>query len=136
MGASQAAQGEHEERRRAEEALCEAEARWRSIFEHMHEGFALCEMVQGTDGTATDFRYLEVNTAWGRLTGVAATETVGRVASEIFPGIEDFGSRPTRGSSKPASPLTSCILSARLGAGSRCWRTGRNLGVLPPCSLT
>ena len=90
MGASRAAQGEHEERRRAEEALCEAEARWRSIFEHMHEGFALCEIVQGTDGTATDFRYLEVNTAWGRLTGVAATATVGRLASEIFPGIEDF----------------------------------------------
>ncbi|MBB5695834.1 PAS domain-containing sensor histidine kinase [Muricoccus pecuniae] len=67
-----------------------SEARWRGIFEYMHEGFALCEMVYGPDGTAADFRYAEVNQAWERLTGVPSDETLGRLASEIFPGIERF----------------------------------------------
>jgi PAS domain S-box-containing protein len=78
------------ERLRAEEALRESEARWRSVFERMQEGFALCEMVRGADGTAIDFRYLEVNTAWERLIGIPLSATVGRLASDIFPGIEEF----------------------------------------------
>jgi PAS domain S-box-containing protein len=78
------------ERQRADEALRESKARWRSVFEWMHEGFALCEMVYGTDGAATDFRYLEVNDAWERLTGLPVAATVGRLASDIFPDIEEF----------------------------------------------
>jgi PAS domain S-box-containing protein len=77
------------DRKRAEEALSESEARWRRIFEHMHEGFALCETVWSADGTAIDFRCLDVNPAWERLTGIPAAATVGRLASEIFPGIEE-----------------------------------------------
>jgi PAS domain S-box-containing protein len=78
------------ERQRAEEALRESEARWRGVFEWMHEGFALCEMVHDADGAAIDFRYLEANAAWERLTGLPAAATVGRLASDIFPGIEEF----------------------------------------------
>jgi two-component sensor histidine kinase/PAS domain-containing protein len=66
------------------------EARWRAVFENMHEGFALCEVVYDAGGDATDFRYLEVNAAWERLTGVVAEATVGRLASEAIPGIEPF----------------------------------------------
>jgi two-component sensor histidine kinase len=56
----------------------------------MHEGFALCEMIYDADGTAIDFRYLEVNGAWERLTGIPVAATVGRLASDIFPGINEF----------------------------------------------
>ncbi|MGG5890983.1 HWE histidine kinase domain-containing protein [Falsiroseomonas sp. HC035] len=77
------------EQQRAERALRASEARWRGVFEHMHEGFALCEMV-GSEEVLSDFRYLEVNDAWERLTGIPAMATVGRTAREIFPGIEDF----------------------------------------------
>lgn len=77
------------ERQQADEALRKSEARWRGVFEWMHEGFALCEMVYGADGMATDFRYLEVNGAWERLTGLPVAATVGRLASDIFPGIDE-----------------------------------------------
>src|SRR3954463_8546625 len=76
----------------AERSLRDGEARWRSVFERMHEGFCLCEMVH-RDGVADDFRYIEVNAAWGRLTGVPPEATVGRLASEVFPGIEDIWAR-------------------------------------------
>jgi PAS domain S-box-containing protein len=78
------------DRRRAEAALRESEARWRAIFQNMHEGFALCEMVYGPDGKATDFRYLELNTAWEQLTGIPVSETLGRTAKETFDNYEEF----------------------------------------------
>jgi PAS domain S-box-containing protein len=74
----------------ARDALRKSEERWRGLFERMHEGLALCEIVYGSDGAAADFRYLEVNAAWERLTGVPPTEIVGRLASEAIPGIERF----------------------------------------------
>jgi PAS domain S-box-containing protein len=77
-------------RLRAELARRSDEAPWHSIFELMHEGFALCEMLYGADGAATDFRYLQVNAAFERLTGVPATAVVGRPASQAIPGIERF----------------------------------------------
>ncbi|MDB5965554.1 MAG: Two-component sensor histidine kinase, contains HisKA and HATPase domain, partial [Polaromonas sp.] len=75
---------------RAREALQAQEARWRAVFENMHEGFAVCEVVYDAGGNAIDFRYLEVNMAWQRLTGVPPEATVGRLASEAIPGIEPF----------------------------------------------
>jgi PAS domain S-box-containing protein len=78
------------DRRRAEAALRESEARWRGLFERMQEGFALCEMVYGPDGRAVDYRHLELNDAWGRLTGVPNEAVQGRLVSEAIPGIEPF----------------------------------------------
>ena len=77
-------------RARAEAALRASEARWRGLFARMQEGFALCELVAGADGQPADFRYLEVNGAWERLTGLPATAVVGRLAGEAIPGIEPF----------------------------------------------
>jgi two-component sensor histidine kinase/PAS domain-containing protein len=69
-------------------ALRESEARWRAIFQNMHEGIALCEIVRGPDGEAVDYRYLEVNAAVERLTAIPPAAIVGRLASEAIPGIE------------------------------------------------
>ena len=69
-------------------ALRTSEARWRAIFQNMHEGFTLCEIVRGPDGGAVDYRYLEVNAAVERLTAIPPAALVGRLASEAIPGIE------------------------------------------------
>ena len=76
------------ERDRAEARLLESEARWRGLFENMHEGFAHCEIVYGPDGRAEDYRHLEVNDAALRLTGLSREELVGRRAGEAVPGLE------------------------------------------------
>ena len=76
------------DRRLAEEALQESEARWRGLFERMHEGFALCEMVLDAAGRGVNFRYLEVNAAWERLTGIPVADTLGRLADEVNPEVE------------------------------------------------
>ncbi len=78
------------ERAEARAALQRSEARWRAIFQNMREGFALCQMVHGAAGQAVDFRYLELNAAWQRLTGVPAAAALGCLATAVFPALEDF----------------------------------------------
>ena len=76
------------DRRVAETALRESEARWRGLFARMQEGVEVDELIYGADGQPVDFRYLEVNDAWVRHTGLPRETVIGRRASEIFPAGE------------------------------------------------
>jgi PAS domain S-box-containing protein len=76
------------ERRQAEAALRASEARWRGLFEQMQEGVQVHEMVYDADGRAVDIRYLEINAAWARQTGLPREAVVGRRVSEILPAEE------------------------------------------------
>ena len=68
---------------RAEEAVRESEARYRSLFGSMTEGFALHEIICDEKGEPVDYRFLDVNPAFERLTGLARKEAVGKTKSEI-----------------------------------------------------
>ncbi len=57
------------ERRRAEAARRESEERYRSLFEHMLDGYAYCRMIY-ENGIPVDFIYLSVNDTFARLTGL------------------------------------------------------------------
>ncbi|MCP4535862.1 MAG: PAS domain S-box protein, partial [Chloroflexi bacterium] len=78
------------ERKQAEEALQESEEKFRLMFETMVSGFALLEMVYDEYDRPVDCRYLEVNPAHERLTGLKTTEIIGRTARESIPGLEDI----------------------------------------------
>ncbi len=72
-------------RKRAEADLRASEARYRTLFETMAEGFVLCELVRDHQGRAIDIRWLECNPALERLTGLSRDQVIGHCASEIFP---------------------------------------------------
>ena len=74
--------------RRAAVALRESEARYRTLFETMGQGYALVELVRDPSGKAVDQRYIDFNPAIERLLGITAADAAGKLASEIFPGIE------------------------------------------------
>ncbi len=74
------------ERRKAEDALRESENTYRSLFEHMLNGFAYCRMLF-EDGRPYDFIYLSVNQAFASQTGL--NDVVGRKVSEVIPGIRE-----------------------------------------------
>jgi len=76
------------DRKLAEETLRRSEARFRSLFESMDEGFASCEMIYDEADRPIDFRYLLVNPAFTRLTGLPAEGVVGRRVREVIPEIE------------------------------------------------
>ena len=73
----------------AQEALARREAHWRGLFERLREGLVTAELVRDAAGRVTDWRYLEVNPAWGRQVGIPAAQAVGRTVRALFPGIED-----------------------------------------------
>jgi len=80
------------ERRReaAEAGLERREAHWRALFEELREGLILGELVRDGAGRATDWAYLEVNPAFGRLVGMAPEDAIGRTVRAVFPGIEEI----------------------------------------------
>ncbi|MBA8915126.1 GAF domain-containing protein [Methylorubrum thiocyanatum] len=76
------------ERLDGEDTLAETAAYWRSLFERLSEGFIVGEVVREA-GRVVDWRYVEVNRAWGELVGMDVRQVVGRTIREILPGIED-----------------------------------------------
>ncbi len=75
-------------RKRAESALQESEERYRRLFEGMNEGFALYELLCDQSGRPCDYRFLAVNPAFERLTGLKRQDVVGRTVVEVMPGTE------------------------------------------------
>jgi PAS domain S-box-containing protein len=78
------------ERKQAEEALEESELRYRQLFERSESALALHEMIFDAQGNPCDYRFLDVNPAFERNTGLTRTQTVGHTAIEILPGLEEF----------------------------------------------
>jgi PAS domain S-box-containing protein len=77
------------ERRLAETELRASETRFHNLFDSMDEGFAFHEVICNEEGQVTDYRYLNINAAFERLTGLRRETTIGRTVREVIPGIEE-----------------------------------------------
>ncbi|WP_192805161.1 EAL domain-containing protein [Noviherbaspirillum aerium] len=75
-------------RKATEEGLRTREERYRTLFDSMDEGFCIVEMINGPDGKAVDHRFIEINPAFEKLTGMQ--QAVGRTAREVTPQIEPY----------------------------------------------
>jgi PAS domain S-box-containing protein len=75
-------------RKRAEEQLIESERRYRNLFEMLDDGMAVHELVYDEQGIPVDYRFLEVNPAFERQTGLRAEKIVGRTVREVLPQTE------------------------------------------------
>jgi PAS domain S-box-containing protein len=62
-----------------------AEQDYRTLFREMPDGFALHEIERDTEGRPRDYRFLAVNPAFERMTGLRAEEVLGRTARELHP---------------------------------------------------
>lgn len=76
--------------------LQESESRYRSMVAGMMNGFALHQVIVDEDNTPKDYRFLEVNKAFEKATGLQGKEIIGKTLLEIFPDadgawIETFG---------------------------------------------
>jgi PAS domain S-box-containing protein len=73
-------------RREAAAAVRESDYRFRMLFESMAEGYCVIEVLFGEKGQPVDFRFLEVNPAFEKQTGLKNAK--GRRMREIVPGHE------------------------------------------------
>jgi PAS domain S-box-containing protein len=71
------------ERREYEEQLEEREEQYRLLFDEMINPASVQEVVYKDHGPV-DFRYLDVNPAWERMTGILREEALGKGSRELF----------------------------------------------------
>src|ERR687898_3236629 len=75
------------ERKRAEEALRSSEEKYHTLFESIDEGFCIVEMIFDRAGDPVDYRFLEVNPAFERHTGLHGA--AGKRMRELEPRHEE-----------------------------------------------
>lgn len=77
------------ERHVTETALRRSGERWRAMFEGMQEAFFLSEALRDAQGRIVDFRFIEVNPAFERQSGMKEGDTLGHTLREMIPGVPD-----------------------------------------------
>ncbi|NMC12655.1 MAG: PAS domain S-box protein [Chloroflexi bacterium] len=76
------------ERVRGEIALRESEQRYRQLFDTMLDGFALHEIICDEAGKPINYRFLEVNPAFEKLTGLVEKDIIGKTVYQVMPDVE------------------------------------------------
>lgn len=69
-----------------QEKLRRSEARYHSLFDQMTEGFALYEIIENKNGTPVNYRFLEVNEAFEKLTGLKRENVLFKLQSSVMSG--------------------------------------------------
>jgi len=76
--------------RQAEEALRQSEAQYDLLFTEMLSAFALHEIIYDENGKPHDYRFLKVNPAFERMTGLQAKDIIGETVRKVLPDIEQY----------------------------------------------
>ncbi len=76
------------ERKKAEEVIREREQLYRTLFDNSDDGFILLEPFYDQNGKACDFRFLKVNPAFERQTGLRAEDVEGKNVGKAVSGLE------------------------------------------------
>ncbi|HKK92989.1 MAG TPA: PAS domain S-box protein, partial [Longimicrobiales bacterium] len=75
------------QRKKAEVALRQSEARYRSLFESIDEGLCVVEVLFDEAGEPADYRFVETNPMFEEQTGL--TDAVGKTARTLVPDLEE-----------------------------------------------
>jgi|GEM_PF-1216796 len=81
---------EYKSRQLAEHALRETEERYRLLFQNLTAGFSLHEIILNDQDIPCDYRFLDVNPAFEKLTGLKSAEIVGKTVLQALPDTESY----------------------------------------------
>jgi PAS domain S-box-containing protein len=71
-------------------SIKESEKKFRLLFDGMTEGFAFHEIILDEKGDPCDYRFLSINPAFEKQTGLKAEKIIGKKVSEVLPGTEKY----------------------------------------------
>lgn len=71
-------------------ALTKKEQDYRSLFEQMLSAFALHQIICNHQGSPVDYRFLDINPAFERLTGLQRNQVIGKTVFELMPHTEKY----------------------------------------------
>jgi PAS domain S-box-containing protein len=71
-------------RKATEAALVESQKKYKALYANMNEGVCLHEMVYDANGTAVDYRIVDVNAAYESIVRLSAAEAVGALGSRLY----------------------------------------------------
>lgn len=77
------------EQKKAQKALSESEKKYRSLFNQMINGYAILKPVWNTENQMIDFKPMELNPAFERLTGFTREQALNHTVKQILPDIEN-----------------------------------------------
>lgn len=63
--------------------------RYRLLVDNLPDAFAYHKMVYNSDGIPIDYIFLDINTAFAEMIGIAKDSVVGKKVTELFPAIEE-----------------------------------------------
>ena len=72
----------------SERLLLEKDTEYQNLFQGMLNGVALHEIICDEEGTPVDYRFLDINPAFERLTGLKSEMVLGKTVREVMPNIE------------------------------------------------
>jgi PAS domain S-box-containing protein len=78
------------EHKLAENKLRESEKQYRSLFTEISEGFALHEIICDESGKPVDYRFLNINPAFEKITPFKADDVIGKCVRQILPQTEEI----------------------------------------------
>lgn len=67
-----------------------AQQNYQQLFQEVMDGFALHEIIIDVAGAPVDYRYLAVNPAFERMTGLSGSDLIGRTVLEVLPETEQY----------------------------------------------
>lgn len=76
------------ERKHLEEEILKSEQKNRLLISQMHQGLAVHEIILDENGKPVDYRFLDINESFERLTGLKAADLIGKRVLEVLPGTE------------------------------------------------
>ena len=68
----------------------ESELKYRSLFDHMNQGMALHQIITDNDGNAINYRFLDANQSFEKITGLRRDDFIGKTVLEVLPGTESY----------------------------------------------
>lgn len=72
------------------ESLIASEKQFRQLFENLEQGFALHQMIYDENGKPIDYRFILINKAFNQLTGINASDYIGKTVKQVLPQIEQI----------------------------------------------